>query len=196
MYVTAIILGRKHERKVAVGFQYLDADMQWTRAQLLKFPKTALLAGVTAGLLGIGGGMIIGPLFLSIGMEPQVGTSSCAFMILWTAFSGVVAYGADDHLGAELACSCVAVGFVSGQLGQRLVNAVLKKTGRPSYVVFLLGAIIGSATVAMSAGMIYKFAIGDYNTDGVVEDGEQMFYLGTGFGCKDGDDAPYANATA
>lgn len=55
-------------------------------------------------------------------------------MILWTAFSGVVAYGADDHLGAELACCCVAIGFVSGQLGQRGVNAVLKKTGRPSYV--------------------------------------------------------------
>ena len=43
--------------------------------------------------------MVIGPLFLAIGMEPQVGTSSCAFMILWTAFSGVVIYGVDEHLG-------------------------------------------------------------------------------------------------
>ena len=45
-----------------------------------------------AGLLGIGGGMVIGPLFMSIGMQPQVGTSSCAFMILWTAASGVLNY--------------------------------------------------------------------------------------------------------
>ena len=46
---------------------------------------------------------MIGPLFLAIGMEPQVGTSSCAFMILWTAFSGVVIYAVDNHLGAQLA---------------------------------------------------------------------------------------------
>ena len=59
-----------------------------------------------------GGGMVIGPLLLSIGMEPQVGTSSCAFMILWTAFSGVVIYGVDGKLGAELAIWCVGFGFI------------------------------------------------------------------------------------
>ena len=109
-------------------------DMQWTVAQLKKFPFTAVQAGVMAGLLGIGGGMVIGPLFMAIGMQPQVpphprstltrplltqlcphpsppnytiapsphrpiapsphqvGTSSCAFMILWTAVSGVLNY--------------------------------------------------------------------------------------------------------
>ena len=141
MWLTAIILSRRHSRKKVAGYPYLPADIQWDNAALRRFPMTALLAGVTAGMLGIGGGMVIGPLFLSIGMEPQVGTSSCAFMILWTAFSGVVIYGVDGHLGAELSCWCVAFGIISGQLGQRFVNAVLKKTGRPSYVVFLLASI-------------------------------------------------------
>ena len=72
MIATAWILGRRHKRRVAAGYQYLEADMQWDVKTLQRFPKTALLAGVTAGLLGIGGGMVIGPLFLSIGMEPQV----------------------------------------------------------------------------------------------------------------------------
>ena len=103
MVFTAYILGKRHQRKLAAGFEYLAADMQWDNATLKRFPVTALLAGLTAGLLGIGGGMVIGPLFLAIGMEPQVGTSSCAFMILWTAFSGVVIYAVDNHLGAQLA---------------------------------------------------------------------------------------------
>ena len=103
MVYTAYILGKRHQRKLAAGFEYLTADMQWDNATLKRFPFTALLAGLTAGLLGIGGGMVIGPLFLAIGMEPQVGTSSCAFMILWTAFSGVVIYAVDNHLGAQLA---------------------------------------------------------------------------------------------
>ena len=155
----------------------------------MKFPKTAVLAGVTAGLLGIGGGMVIGPLFLSIGMEPQVGTSSCAFMILWTAFTGVVIYGVDDHLGAELALWCVAFGFISGQVGQRLVNTVLKKTGRPSYVVFLLGAIICLACLAMATTLVVKMVTGDYDANDVIEQNEtiatHLFYLGSGFGCTE-----------
>jgi len=195
MWGTAIILGKRHARKVAAGYPYLPADMQWDNATLKRFPFTALLAGVTAGLLGIGGGMVIGPLFLSIGMEPQVGTSSCAFMILWTAFSGVVIYGIDEHLGAELACWCVAFGIISGQLGQRFVNVILKKTGRPSYVVFLLASIIGAATIAMASTLIAKMSIGDYNADDVVEPDERpethLFYLGSGFGCK-----AYSNMTA
>merc|ERR1719231_1722179 len=76
MSYTAKLLNQRHERRVRQGFKYLENDMQWTYEQLGKFPKVAVLAGVAAGLLGIGGGMVIGPLFLQIGMEPQVGTAS------------------------------------------------------------------------------------------------------------------------
>lgn len=36
------------------------------------FPSMALLAGFLGGMLGIGGGMIINPLLIEIGMHPQV----------------------------------------------------------------------------------------------------------------------------
>jgi uncharacterized membrane protein YfcA len=36
------------------------------------FPNMALLAGFLSGMLGIGGGMIINPLLIEIGMHPQV----------------------------------------------------------------------------------------------------------------------------
>jgi len=195
MVWSAVVLGRKHAAKVAAGFPYLPADMQWDQGTLKRFPVTALLAGVTAGLLGIGGGMVIGPLFLAIGMEPQVGTASCAFMILFTAFSGVIIYYVDDHIGTQLMFYCIAFGFVSGQIGQRLVNAVLKKTGRPSYVVFLLGSIIGAACISMGITLVVKMAAGDYDANDVIEPDESvethLFYLGSGFGCS----AP-ANASA
>jgi hypothetical protein len=44
--------------------------------------------------------MVIGPLFIEIGMQPQVGTASCAFMILWTATSGVIQYAMADKVSA------------------------------------------------------------------------------------------------
>lgn len=53
--------------------------------------------------------------------------------------------------------------MLSGQMGQRGVNYVLKKTGRPSYVIFLLGAIVTSACLAMTASGIAKVATSNKN---------------------------------
>jgi len=156
MYVIAVFLNKLHEKRVAHGYEYIDGDIQFSVEQLKKFPTVSLLAGVAAGLLGIGGGMVIGPLFIEIGMQPQVGTSSCAFMILWTATSGVIQYYAAGKLGWEFMIWFMAFGFVSGQLGQRGVNKVLKQTGRPSIVVLLLGSIIGVACIAMTISGILK----------------------------------------
>ena len=55
-------------------------------------------------------------------------------------------------------------GFFSGQLGQRGVNHVIKKTGRPSYVIFLLGSIIGVACATITLGFIARAAQGDVDT--------------------------------
>lgn len=38
----------------------------------LKFPVIATLAGVLGGTYGIGGGMLISPILLQIGISPQV----------------------------------------------------------------------------------------------------------------------------
>merc|ERR1711981_989538 len=130
MYITAMILKKKHARRVAAGYHFVGAneeepeyrDLQWTSEVLRQFPVIAVLAGVAAGLLGIGGGMVIGPLFIQLDVQPKVGSSSCAFMILWTAISGVVQYYYAGSIGWEFILYGVVVGFISGQLGQQMVD--------------------------------------------------------------------------
>jgi len=64
------------------------------------------------------------------------------------------------------------VGFVSGQIGQNGVQAVLKKTGRPSVVVLLLGGIIGLACVVMTISTAVNLATEDLTV-------KEMFALDT-----------------
>jgi hypothetical protein len=161
MYSIAVWLHALHGERVSAGYAYLGTDIQFSRDQLLKFPVTALNAGLAAGLLGIGGGMVIGPLFIDIGMQPQVGTSSCAYMILWTAMSGVVQYYYAGKLGWQFTAFFAAVGFVSGQIGQNGVQHMLKRSGRPSLVVLLLGGIIGLACVVMTLSTAVNLALSD-----------------------------------
>lgn len=176
MYYTAIILKRRHRQRVAAGYVFKGDDeedeyhdMKWTDQQLKKYPLIALLAGVAAGMLGIGGGMVIGPLFIQLDMQPKVGSSSCAFMILWTAISGVVQYAFAGKIGWQFILYGIGVGLISGQCGQRFVDAALKKTGRPSYMIFLLGGIVCVACLSMTGTGIYKLIEGVQNEDKIFE---------------------------
>lgn len=49
-----------------------EASIEWTATQLLFCAFCGLLGGTVGGLLGSGGGFILGPLFLEIGVIPQV----------------------------------------------------------------------------------------------------------------------------
>jgi len=165
MYAIGKHLQNLHSLRQSAGWTYLPTDLQWSPSVLLKFPLTSLFAGLTAGLLGIGGGMIIGPLFIQVGMQPQVGTASCAFMILFTSLSTLVQYLAAGRIGWRSVLFFAGVGFVSGQIGQRVVDGVIRRTGRPSYVIFLLGGVIGVATCCM---VVYgSFEIREDSRDGV-----------------------------
>lgn len=43
--------------------------------QILLYCSIGVIAGMVGGLLGLGGGFILGPLFLEMGIPPQVHSS-------------------------------------------------------------------------------------------------------------------------
>lgn len=57
-----------------------DAGTNWRVHQLLFYCLCGMVAGIVGGLLGLGGGFILGPLFLELGVPPQV--HSCCFKII------------------------------------------------------------------------------------------------------------------
>lgn len=49
-----------------------DQGKDFTAFQLIIYSVFGILAGVVGGLLGLGGGFVMGPLFLELGVPPQV----------------------------------------------------------------------------------------------------------------------------
>lgn len=51
-----------------LGHSYAPGDVKWDEKATLVYPFLCIAAGVIAGLLGVGGGVVKGPLMLEVGL--------------------------------------------------------------------------------------------------------------------------------
>lgn len=54
-----------------------EGGVVWTKVEVVMYPAYAFVAGTLVGMLGIGGGMLINPLLLELGVIPQVRPETC-----------------------------------------------------------------------------------------------------------------------
>lgn len=139
--------------KVLSDYPFLQGDMHWTKPRVLIFPIYCIVAGVAAGLLGIGGGMVKGPIMLEMGILPPVQSATASFMILFTSSSTtlqfVIAGQFPGNLQYDYALWFALCGFLGGLTGQSVVSYLVKKYKRESIIVYLLSVTIGISAVAM-----------------------------------------------
>lgn len=63
---------KNQAKRVAVDYPFLPGDPIWDGPALKMYGVFTFIAGVVAGLIGIGGGMVLGPLMLIMGIDARV----------------------------------------------------------------------------------------------------------------------------
>jgi len=115
--------------------------------------------GFLSGLFGVGGGFLITPLLIFIGVPPAVAVGTGAQQVVATSVSGVLAHWRRGSVDFPMGLVLTAGGLVGSGLGS-WAFAALRKAGTVDvvvavfYVVFL-GAI-GSLMLVESANTIWK----------------------------------------
>ncbi|KAK7328031.1 hypothetical protein VNO77_22125 [Canavalia gladiata] len=130
------------------------------------FPLIALLAGILGGVFGIGGGMLISPLLLQVGIAPEVTAATCSFMVFFSSTMSALQYLLLGMEHEQTAFVLAIICFVASLLGLLVVQKVVRKYGRASIIVFSVGIVMSLSTVLMTsfgAIMVWKdFKSGEY----------------------------------
>jgi uncharacterized protein len=98
--------------------------------------------GFLSGLFGVGGGFLMTPLLIFVGIPPAVAVGSEASQILASSFSGSIAHARRGNVDFRMGMVLVAGGFVGSAFGVWLF-AALRQIGQIdvvislAYVVFL-----------------------------------------------------------
>lgn len=149
------ILGRRSllkdtERKTEAGYIYLDEDLQWDRKSTVIYPLISTIAGFCAGMFGIGGGIIKGPLMLAMGIHPAVASATSACMILFTSFTATTTFSVYGLMVRDYAIVGAILGFVATLIGQSVMSRILAKSQRNSYIAFSIGFVVLFSAILMA----------------------------------------------
>lgn len=101
-------------------------------------PSISVLAGVAAAFLGVGGGMVKGPLLLAMKAIPQVAVTTSSFMILFTSSATSIQFIILGKIDIILGIWYFFIGLIGSILGNYGVGYMVKRYKKQSYVGFLL----------------------------------------------------------
>lgn len=69
-----------------------EASTKWPVYKLIAYCAGGIAAGMLGGLLGLGGAFMLGPLFLEMGIPPQVSSATATFAMTFSSSMSVVEY--------------------------------------------------------------------------------------------------------
>lgn len=117
----------------------------------LIFPLMALLAGILGGVFGIGGGMLISPLLLHVGIAPEVTAATCSFMVFFSSTMSAFQYVllGMEHTHAALIFAIIC--FAASLLGLVVVQKAVHEYGRSSLIIFSVSIVMALSTVLMTS---------------------------------------------
>jgi len=124
-------IDRVHRDKEQYGYEFAPNDLKFdTTGKIIKLSVFCMIAATLCGFTGIAGGMVLGPLFLSYNMVPQVmaGTNQYITMIasIVTAFQFIYI---GDLLWAYAAFFGVMT-IISAFFGLKALNMYIAKSGK------------------------------------------------------------------
>lgn len=144
--------GVEKEDGVTGTDQEVEADgmLQWTPKTLWLYPLLTTVAGFLGGFLGIGGGIILSPLLLELGLHPEANQATTAmFVFLSSSLASLqfIVLGKGHPQFVVWFTTWVILATFVGQTG---IDYLLKKWQRNSLIILSIAGIIAGSLLMMS----------------------------------------------
>ena len=109
-----------------------------------------MLVGVLSGMFGIGGGTVIVPALVWLGLSQRNAAATSTLAIVPTSLSGVVSYATGGHVDWLAAVLLFCGMFVGGQIGSWLLSRLPELVLRWIFVAFLVFVVINQVSFVPS----------------------------------------------
>lgn len=160
-YFVIIHIEKEYNYRKMINFPYDSKDINWSRNTIMKLCFIGFLAGFIAGTIGIGGGVVLGPILLDLGIHPIVGTVTTNFLVLITSSSTTFQFILFKMLNYEYGFFCIIFSALGSYCGTHLVNSYVKNTGKQSFIVLILFFVVVISAIVLPLSSLINI-VNDY----------------------------------
>ena len=133
--------------KIKYGRGICKSDLRFAPSIVRRLVIVGFLGGWVSGALGLGGGAIFNPVLLSMGIPASVSGSTGMYLVMFTTLGQSVTYILLGQLNFSYALWISAWCILGTYMGMRLLDWLMKKYNRQSFIIYLLSAILGISAV-------------------------------------------------
>ncbi|GLD99293.1 hypothetical protein PINS_up008011 [Pythium insidiosum] len=146
-------MNKQQALKRSLNYPTIHGDIQWTRRTVLFFPVGCTIAGVVAGMFGVGGAIIAGPLMLEMGVLPEVASSTSALLVLYSSAAATAKFALFKQIVWDWSVLLCVIAFGVTMVAQVCILGFVRRTGRQSIIVFCVAitVCVGACLMAYSA---------------------------------------------
>lgn len=144
-----------------------EKAVDWGKAAV-KYPVVGMIAGFLGGLLGLGGGVIMSPVLLELGMHSEaVQATTATFVFISSSVATIQFIMLRVYLLQEVLWYCACT-FLATALGQWVFGAWVRRTKRYSVITLSISGILLLSLIALSViGVRQTYR--DWNIEGAME---------------------------
>lgn len=156
LLVATFVAARKiHNDAEAAGLQsprrtqLKNGPVDWTQG-MLKYPFYAWLAGFLGGLLGLGGGIIMSPVLVEVGMHSEAVQATTALFVFLSSSLATIQFA---RLHQHVWHYALWYGFIcvtATMLGQHLCETYVRKRKRYSFITLAIAGVLLCSLLALS----------------------------------------------
>jgi len=147
---------KRLEIKKRYNFKPKEGEFSISPENMNKIASLSIVTGIAAGLLGIGGGMVMSPFLLQLGMGPQALAATVGFFVVQTSFITLFqSFYSGDVTGTETLFFMI-VAFVGSMGVSMFLNYLINKYKRPSILLFALSFVVYLSLVIMPIFAVWK----------------------------------------
>ena len=108
---------------------------------------TGILGGIGAGLLSIGGALILGPIMLKLGIRPEVSAGTSSGICVLTSSISIIQYAIAGKLEYVYGIWVLCFALIGSAVGVTVVKAIVNRYKRASILVIVLTILMGLCTI-------------------------------------------------
>jgi len=136
--------------KESQGYKFDEKDIRFDGPKdVLKLAFFCMIAAVLCGCTGIAGGMILGPLFLTYNMVPQIMSATNQYITMIASICVALQFIFIGAMNLTYAGIFGVLTLGSAFVGLHFIGAYVKKTGKQSIILVILTLVLTLALISL-----------------------------------------------